>query len=494
MNARAETRVDASVELLDVLIIGGGFSGLGAAVQARMQGCKRLLVLERGDDFGGVWRENTYPGAACDVPWHLYSFSFYKKVGFSRRYPHQPEILSYIRSCANHFQLYRDAEFGVEVTSAEWDEGSATWTVSAADGRTWRTRALVSGVGQLSRPSWPEITGRDEFAGASFHSALWDHDVPLAGKRVGVIGTGASAIQFIPRVAEEAGSLTVFQRSAPYLLPRLDGPYGVANRLLFRYLPGYDKPFRFALWKSGEISTDAFDQPDSRANGIFRRVARWHLERQVTDPELREKLTPDYPVGCKRVLFSSDYYPAMQRDNVHLETQGIDHINADGVRTRDGVQHDLDVLIWGTGFKATEFLSPIRITGRDGVDLDTQWAQGAEAYLGMTVPGFPNLFLMYGPNTNLGGNSIIFMIECQMRYLADALDLLREHRLMAVRPEVYRAYNDTLQERLSHTVWAAGCSSWYHNEAGRITNNWPGRTAEYRRITSALEPSDYELA
>ncbi|WP_052367928.1 flavin-containing monooxygenase [Algiphilus aromaticivorans] len=494
MNARAETRVETETALLDVLIIGGGFSGLGAAIQARKQGCRRLRVLEKGPDFGGVWRENTYPGAACDVPWHLYSFSFFKKMGFSRRYPRQPEILDYIHACAQHFELYQDAEFGVEVTSAQWDDDSATWTVHAADGRSWRTRALVAGVGQLSRPGWPEIPGRDDFAGDAFHSAEWDHEIPLEGRRVGVIGTGASAIQFIPPVAEQAAHLTVFQRSPPYLLPRLDGPYGKLNRLLFRYVPGYERPFRFALWKSGEISTDAFDRGDSPTQRLYLRVSRWHLNRQVKDPELRAKLTPDYPIGCKRILFSSDYYPAMQRDNVHLETVGIDQINAKGVRTKDGVQHDLDVIIWGTGFKATEFLSPIRFTGRHGKDLHEQWSTGAEAYVGMTVPDFPNLFLMYGPNTNLGGNSIIFMIECQMRYLSDALEKLRDHRMLNVREDVYRDYNDRLQQRLSSTVWAAGCSSWYHNESGRITNNWPGRTAEYRRLTRRLDLEDYETA
>lgn len=494
MNAPARTRVETETALLDVLIIGGGFSGLGAAVKARKQGCRRMLVLEKGPDFGGVWRENTYPGAACDVPWHLYSFSFFRKLGFSRRYPHQPEILSYIRACAEHFGLYRDAEFGVEVTRAAWDEEAATWTVYAADGRSWRTRALVVGVGQLSRPAWPNIPGRDDFAGDAFHSAEWDHDVPLRGRRVGAIGTGASAIQYIPPVAEEAGELTVFQRSAPYLLPRLDGPYGKVNQLLYSLIPRYERPFRYALWKFGEISTDAFDRMDSPTQKLFLRVARWHLERQVKDPELRAKLTPDYPIGCKRVLFSSNYYPALQRDNVHLETSGIDHINANGVRTTDGVQHDLDVLIWGTGFQATDLLTPIRFTGRDGKDLHEQWAQGAEAYLGMTVPDFPNLFIMYGPNTNLGGNSIIYMIESQMNYLGDALDKLREHRLLNVRSDVHRAYNEDLQERLSRTVWAAGCSSWYQNAHGRIINNWPGRTGEYRRLTRRLDLADYETA
>lgn len=497
MNARAETRVDtsqaASADLLDVLIIGGGFSGLAAAVQARNNGCRRMVLLEKGPDIGGVWRENTYPGAACDVPWHLYSFSFFKKAGFSRRYPQQPEILDYMRACARHFGIYRDAIFGVEVASAHWDEATAVWHVQATDGRSWRTRALVAGVGQLSRPGWPDIRGRDDFKGEDFHSAEWDHSVSLRGKRVGVIGTGASAIQFIPEVARQAKHLTVFQRSAPYLLPRFDGPYGMLNRALFRFVPGYDKPFRYALWKSGEISTVAFDKGDTPVQRLFLRVAKKHLERQVKDPVLREKLTPDHPIGCKRILFSSNYYPALAQDNVHLETGGIDRINATGVKTRDGKQHKLDVIIWGTGFKATEFLSPIRFTGRDGVDLHEQWTEGAEAYAGMTVPNFPNLFLMYGPNTNLGGNSIIFMIECQMRYLGDALNKLREHRAISVKPAVHRAFNEKLQQRLANTVWSAGCSSWYHNAAGRITNNWPGRTEEYRNLTKRVDLEDYEV-
>ncbi|MEQ9478842.1 MAG: NAD(P)/FAD-dependent oxidoreductase [Algiphilus sp.] len=494
MNRRADTRTDTATELLDVLIIGAGFSGLGAAIQAQKQGCRRIAILEKGPDVGGVWRENTYPGAACDVPWHLYSFSFFKKVTFSRRYPRQPEILEYMRACARHFDLYRYAHFGVSVEEARWDEGTATWTITADDGRCWRTRALVVGVGQLSRPAWPDIPGREAFAGTAFHSAQWDHSVDLRGKRVAVIGTGASAIQFIPPVAEEAGQLTVFQRSAPYLLPRLDGPYGALNRFLFGRMPGYDRPFRYAIWKLADLSTDVFDEGDSPMHSLFLRVTRWHLERQVKDPELRRKLTPDYPIGCKRVLFSSDYYPALQRENVHLETQGIDHIHANGIRTKDGRDHDCDVLIWGTGFKATEFLAPIRFIGRGGVDLHEQWARGAEAYLGITVPDFPNLFLMYGPNTNLGGNSIIVMIESQMRYLADALERLRHHRLLAVKPEAAQSFNQQLQERLSHTVWAGGCSSWYQTADGRITNNWPGKTLEYRRLTRRLDIQSYETA
>lgn len=493
MNADASRPVAQEVEVLDVIVVGSGFSGLGAAIQARRSGCKRIRILEKGPDVGGVWRENTYPGAACDVPWHLYSFSFYKKVGFSRRYPCQQEILDYMRSCARHFGLYDDAEFGVHVREARWEESSACWTVEAEDGRVWRARALVAGVGQLSRPAWPNIPGRDAFKGDLFHSAEWNHEVPLDGRRVAVIGTGASAIQFIPVVAEQAGQLTVFQRSAPYLLPRLDGEYGMLNRMLFRYVPGYDRPFRFGLWELGEVSTDAFDQGEHVVTKIYRRVAKWHLERQVPDPELRAKLTPDYPIGCKRILFSSNYYPALMRDNVTVETTGIKAINASGIETVDGRQHDADVLIYGTGFAATEFLAPMRIVGRGGADLHARWNGAAEAYLGMTVPDFPNLFMMYGPNTNLGGNSIIFMIECQMRYLDGALRQLRGARRLNVRKDVFEAFNDELQERLSHTIWASGCSSWYQTADGRITNNWPGRTAEYYRRTRRFDPSAYEI-
>ncbi len=486
--------VEQAVDPLDVVIVGSGFSGLGAAIQARRCGWHRLRILEKGDDIGGVWRENTYPGAACDVPWHLYSFSFYKWFGFSRRYPHQPEILDYMRCCAKHFGLYDLIEFGAQVREARWDEAGGCWHVEAEDGRWWRARVLVAGVGQLSRPAWPNILGRKHFGGASYHSAEWDHDVPLEGRRVAVIGTGASAIQFVPEVAKVAGHLTVFQRSAPYLLPRLDGDYGLLNRLLFRYVPGYDRPFRYCLWKLGEVSTDAFDQADNAVARIFRYVTRRHLERQVPDPELRAKVTPDYPIGCKRILFSSDYYPALQRDNVTLETAGIRAINATGIETVDGRQHDADVLIYATGFRAADFLAPMHVVGRDGAELQERWRHGAKAYLGMTVPGFPNFFVMYGPNTNLGGNSIIYMIECQMRYLDGALRHLKRVRALAVRQDVFARFNEELQRRLSQTVWAAGCSSWYQTADGRITNNWPGKTYEYYRRTRHLDPADYEIA
>jgi cation diffusion facilitator CzcD-associated flavoprotein CzcO len=346
-------------------------------------------------------------------------------------------------------------------------------------------------VGQLSRPSWPNIPGLGDFSGPLFHSAQWDHSVDLKGKKVGVIGTGASAIQFIPEVAEQASQLTVFQRSAPYVLPRLDGAYGWLNRQLFKHIPGYERPFRYLLWKSGEMSTDAFDAGDNRVSKLYQWVTRRFREAQVTDPTLRKKLTPDYPIGCKRILFTSNYYPALCQPQVELNTEGVDCVTSTGVRDNTGRDIDCDVLIMGTGFKATEFLSPMQISGRDGVDLHQQWQAGAEAYLGMTVPGFPNLFLMYGPNTNLGGNSIIFMIECQARYIVQALKALRKQATLEVKPEVHQQFNAQTQERLKHTVWNAGCSSWYHTDDGRITNNWPGRTAEYRAMTAQFQPQDY---
>lgn len=493
MTSTSTTADNTTDQLLDVVIVGSGFSGLAAAVETKQRGISNWLMLEKSDDVGGVWRENTYPGAACDVPWHLYSFSFFRKSGFSRRYPHQDEILGYQQDCARHFDLYENAIFGVEVVSATWQHNESHWLITAKDGRTWRSRAVVMGVGQLSRPGWPNIPGRDSFKGDSFHSAVWDHSIPLKGRKVGVIGTGASAIQFIPHVAEDASELTVFQRSAPYLLPRIDGLYGSINRALFRSFPGYERPFRYLLWKSGEMSTVAFDQPGSKTAELYHKVSMWHLNRQIKDDALREKLTPDYTIGCKRILFSSNYYPALQQPHVSLETKNIKRITKDGITLEDGSKVDLDVIIYGTGFKATEFLSPIEITGRDGKALSDEWQQGAEAYKGITVPHFPNLFLMYGPNTNLGGNSIIYMIECQMRYVGDALSKLQDHSWIAVKPEVARHYNDQLQQRLSHTVWATGCESWYHNAAGRITNNWPGRTAEYRKLTKKVDLNDYEL-
>lgn len=477
-----------------IAIIGTGFSGLCAAIQLKQDGFDNLTLFERGDDVGGVWRENTYPGAACDVPWHLYSFSFEHRTDFSCPYPEQPEILEYQRFCARKYGIYPHIRFNTAVEAADFDDDKGVWQVSTDQGDTHTFDVLISGVGQLSRPAWPNIEGMETFTGHTFHSAEWDHDYDLAGKRVAVIGTGASAIQFIPRIAPEVGHLAVFQRSAPYLLPRFQREYGKLNRWLFRRFPHYRDIFRMGLRVLGDASAPAFHQ-QSRLSRLIHAWSRHHLRSQVRDPELRRKLTPDYPIGCKRVLFASDYYPALTRDNVDLITDPIQRITPNGIVTADGTEHTVDAIIYGTGFKATDFLAPMAIRGRGGRRLADRWSEGAEAYLGITVDDFPNLFLCYGPNTNLGGNSIIYMIECQVNYIRQCVRKLSEPdtQAMDVRPEVIRDYNNKLQDELADTVWSWGCSSWYHTADGRITNNWPGTNTRYHELTASVDLNNYRV-
>lgn len=477
----------------DVLIIGAGFSGMCAAILARQAGFT-VRMLEKGSDVGGVWRENTYPGAACDVPWHLYSYSFFKEVIFTRPYPQQAEILSYQKDCAKHYGLYDITDFNIEVTDSRWLENEALWEVTDSSGKTHKARALISSVGVLSRPAWPNIPGRESFEGEQFHSAEWRHDVSLKGKRVGVVGTGASAIQFIPEIAKEAGHLTVFQRNAPYCLPRLDEPYGKLRMFLFKHLPGAEQPMRSVLWRFGEILGNTFESPKTKTAAFFRWATRKHLEAQVKDEAMRKKLTPDYQLGCKRVLFTSNYFPTYERDNVTLHTDGIAKITPQGIVDKHGVEHELDVLVMGTGFKATEFLAPMHVYGDNGEELHDSWGKKVSAYLGMTVPGFPNFFMMYGPNTNLGGNSIIFMIECQARYIVQALQSLKSHKRIDVRSGPFAEFQKEMQERLQTMSWNSGCTSWYQTEDGYNPTNWPGPTAEYRERTATFDPSKYELA
>jgi len=478
-----------------IAIIGAGFSGLCAAIQLKKAGFNNLTIFEKGDDVGGVWRENTYPGAACDVPWHLYSFSFEHRTDYSCPYPEQAEILDYQHFCADKYEIYPHVQFNAEVVAAEFDDTQKLWHIVTGDGTRQSFNVLITGVGQLSRPGYPRLKGIDDFKGHSFHSAEWDHDYDLQGKKVAVIGTGASAIQFIPEIAKEVDKLTVFQRTPPYLLPRFQRQYGAINKWLFKTFPHYRDIFRFGIFGLAEASVPAFNE-QSRLAKLFKWVSMRHLHKQVKDPGLREKLTPDYAIGCKRILFSSSYFPAMMRPNVDLITNDISHITADGVVTQDGQTHKVDTIIYGTGFKATEFLAPISITGRDGLSLDDRWSGGAEAYKGITLDGFPNMFMCYGPNTNLGGNSIIFMIECQVNYIVDSVKKLAasDANSMEVRSEVVAKFNQKIQHELEHSVWNLGCGSWYQTADGKITNNWPGTNTRYKRITNEADLEQYKLS
>ncbi|GAA1481346.1 NAD(P)/FAD-dependent oxidoreductase [Gordonia sinesedis] len=475
-----------------ITIIGSGFGGIGMAIELRRAGFRDITIVEKADDVGGVWRDNTYPGAACDVPSHLYSFSFAPKHDWSRRFAPQAEIHRYLRETAESFGVLPHIRFGMEVTDAAFDETSGTWTVTFADGTRHTTDVLISAVGQLSRPAIPRLPGLDTFGGAVFHSATWDHDYDLTGKRVGVIGTGASAIQFVPEVAPQAAELTLFQRSAPHVLPKPDYPYPDAAITALRLIPGLHRLSRWATYWTLEPRATAFTKYPRLMKLVDWRFRR-HLRKHVPDPELRARLTPTDPIGCKRVLLSNNYYPALSRPNVDVVTDPIAEITPTGVRTADGVLHELDAILLGTGFAATDFLAPMHITGLDGVDLNDAWRDGAEAHLGMTVSGFPNMFLLYGPNTNLSHSSIVFMLESQFRYVVQAVNRLAEGdiRSLDVLPEAQSAFNETIQRRVQDTVWAAGCHSWYQTDSGKNTNNWPGFTVGYRQRTRRLDPADF---
>jgi len=477
-----------------VLIIGAGFAGMGLALELLRHGFDDFVVLERAADLGGVWRENTYPGAACDIPSPLYSYSFEPRSDWPRRFSEQRDIHEYMHGVARKYRLERFIRFGTEVTDAEFDEATGTWTVTTADGQRLTTTLLVPAVGQLSRPALPNIPGIDTFAGPSFHSAEWDHSIDLTGKRVACIGTGASAIQYIPRIQPLALELTLFQRSAAWVLPKPDVEYSPLHHRLFRYVPPVRLAERFLIWLIFEVlALGLTDLPGMKGPVVA--LANRHRETQVPDPRLRAALTPDYEPGCKRALFSNDYFPALGQANVTVETTGIAEITPTGVRTVDGVQHPADVIVYGTGFKGTEFLAPMNIYGLGGAKLADVWGeQGARAYLGMSVPRFPNLFMMYGPNTNVGAGSIVYMLESQARYVRQVVDHVtsRPGRHLAVRADVEQNWDDWLQRRLKNTPWNF-CSSWYRNAAGRITNNWPGVTALFRWKTRRFDPADYEI-
>jgi cation diffusion facilitator CzcD-associated flavoprotein CzcO/acetyl esterase/lipase len=476
-----------------VAIIGAGFGGIGLGMTLKNAGIDSFTIFEKAEGIGGVWRDNTYPGATCDVPAHLYSFSFEPNPDWSRVYSPQPEILDYLERCVAKYGIGPNLRLGTEVTRAEFDEASGRWRIETEGGETVEADVLVSACGQLSRPALSRVKGADRFKGPIFHTARWNHDVELEGKRVAVVGTGASTIQVVPAIAPRVGRLDVYQRSAPYVIPKKDRSYRTWERRLFRIFPPARLVRRFWQWLVFEVFVTAFNQfrPVGRL-GV--RLAERHLDEQVRDPALREMLRPDHVLGCKRVLISGDYYEALQRPNVELVTDGVRELTTRGVIAEDGTERDADVVVLSTGFESTRFLAPMEIWGSGGVELNEAWREGANAYLGMTVAGFPNLFIMYGPNTNLGSGSIIFQLESQMSYILDAVRKLQSRRgWLSVRPDVQRSFDREIQERLSTSVWQTGCSNWYLDEHGRNTNNWPGFTLEYRRRTRRLDLADYEL-
>lgn len=478
---------------VDTVIVGSGFAGLGAAVELDADGRRDWLILEKGGSLGGTWRDNVYPGCACDVESHLYSFSFFPNDEWTRTFARQSEIRSYLEDVADRYRLRDRVRFGASVAGAEWD--GTGWDVRLADGETIRARYVVFGTGALHEPSVPEIEGMDRFAGPAFHSAQWDHSVDLAGKRVAVIGTGASAIQFVPAIAPQVASLTLFQRTAPWVLPKPDKPIRERTRRLFRLVPGVRAAYRASIYWKHEALVAGFMHPALMQGA--EQLGRAYLRRVFAgDAELRKKVTPSFTMGCKRILMSNDYYPALRRDNVSVETGGIARITERGVVTDDGVEHEVDVIVFGTGFRVGDGMSRMAITGRDGVKLADAWRDGPQALLGTTVAGFPNLFTLVGPNTGLGHSSMVLMMESQFRYVLDAMSTVDANRAVAIdtRQESQDAYNADIQSRLDRSVWSrGGCASWYLDENGRNRTLWPGYTFTFRRRTRRVDPSHHEL-
>jgi cation diffusion facilitator CzcD-associated flavoprotein CzcO len=473
-----------------VAIIGAGFGGVAVAAALRTAGFHDFVLLEKADRLGGVWRDNAYPGCACDVPAPLYSFSFAPNPDWSRRFPPHSEILAYLQRCVTDLGLTPHLRLGAEVTGAEWDEQRSCWRLAMADGAEVVADVLVPAVGQLSRPVIPLLPGARHFRGPALHTARWDPALRIDGRRVAVVGTGASAVQLVPAIAGTAARVVVFQRSAPWTLPKPDRRYSALRRALYRRVPALMRPPRAGTWAMTVFTGAAV--LGNRAAGAFLRTAsraqRWW---QVRDPRLRALVTPDQPMGCKRVLFTSAWLPTLARPDVDLVTTPIEAVTPAGIRTADGIEHPCDVLVYGTGFAATEFLTPMRVTGRGGVRLDDVWRNGAHAYLGMAVPDFPDMFLVYGPNTNTGNTSVVYFHEAQARYIVQAVRALAAGaQPLDVRPDVAAAYDAELQSRLARSVWTA-CSSWYRTPGGRVVTNWPGMAGEYRRRTARLRLGDF---
>jgi cation diffusion facilitator CzcD-associated flavoprotein CzcO len=492
----SEPPTEPIAQEFSVVIVGAGFAGIAMGAELNRRGRPDYVVLERGSDVGGTWRDNTYPGATCDIPSRLYSLSFAPNPNWSRTFSAQPEILDYLRRVAREHGVIDRCRFDVEVIAARWDPSVRRWEVATTAGR-FRARYLIVGSGALSEPADPDLAGLASFAGPVFHSARWNHDVPLAGRRVAVIGTGASAVQIVPSIAGVTSHLDVYQRTPAWVMPRNDRAYRPLEKRLFRRLPVVARLIRAALYATHEAYVVMFAKRP-RLAGIGSRIATRHLRRQVSDPELRRRLTPQFAFGCKRVLISSDYYPTLARDDVELVTSSIATIRPTAIVTVDGTEHPTDVIIFATGFHVTD--SPIagRIRDGDGVSLAERWqVTGMQALRGTTVPGYPNLFFIVGPNTGQGHTSMVYIIESQVAYISSALRAVssRASRTLDARPDAARRYNEAVQSRLAPTVWnAGGCRSWYLDSQGRNSTLWPDFTFRYRGATRRVDLSEYELS
>ena len=477
-----------------IAVIGSGFAGLGMAIQLRQRGETDFVVLERADEVGGTWRDNHYPGAACDVQSNLYSFSFAPNPDWPRSYSEQPEIQAYLENTAARYGVYEHTVFGADVTAARWDDDAHQWIVSTTAGE-FRAQVLISAAGALADPTYPDIPGLQSFEGELMHSARWDDAVDLDGTRVAVIGTGASAIQVVPAIQPRVASIAVYQRTAPWIVPRSDRPVKRSAQFLYRHVPLFQKAVRGLLYLFRELLVVGMAKRRRMLKPV-QKVARAHLERQVRDPELRRKLTPSYRIGCKRILLSNDYYPALTRDNVEVVTDAIREVREHAIVTADGREHEVDTIIFGTGFHVTDMPIGERVRGRDGRRLVDAWGGSPKAHLGTIVHGFPNLFLLLGPNTGLGHNSVVYMMEAQVGLVVAALRHLRATGAAAIEPraEVQAAFVAEMGARARGTVWTSGgCHSWYLDATGRNSTLWPGSSYTFAKRLSKLRPEEYAL-
>ena len=479
---------------LSVAIVGSGFSGIGLAIRLRQEGIEDFAVLERGDGVGGTWHFNTYPGCACDVPSHLYSFSFAPNPGWSRTYSPQPEIRDYLRRVVGDFKVTPKVRLNCEVASARWDEAAQRWELETSQGPV-RARVLVSATGPLVEPKIPRFPGLERFAGPAFHSARWDHSVDLKGKRVAAVGTGASAIQFVPAIAPDVAQLHVFQRTPPWVMPHSSRPISRVEQRLYRALPFTQRLVRGGIYATRELLVLGFVKQPRIMKGI-EKIAERHMRSAISDPELLDKVRPDYTIGCKRILPSNEWYPALARDNVELVTDRVAEVREHSVVTADGTEREVDAIVFGTGFHVVDMPVARMVHGRDGTALEDAWDGSPNAHLGTAVAGFPNLFILLGPNTGLGHSSMVYMIESQIAYVMDALRELRRngHRTVEVRREVQDRFNREVQSRMRHTVWSTGCKSWYLDEKGNNPTLWPDWTWRFRRRTARFDPGEYVLA
>jgi cation diffusion facilitator CzcD-associated flavoprotein CzcO len=497
MSTASTPNSNATEVNVDVLIIGAGFAGICMGIKLREAGMDSFLIIEKSADIGGTWWDNRYPGCACDIPSHLYSFSFEPSADWTRMYPGQQEIQDYLKGCVARHQLAPHIRLNMRFCEAIWDEAAGNWRATTHDGVQINARVLVSGMGALHVPRYPDIKGIERFKGPAFHSSTWDHGVDLAGKNVAVVGTGASAIQFVPQIAPLAGKLLLFQRTPAWIVPRLDFAFSDKWKRRFRSIPLTRWALRQYIFWRQEFRVLGFLGNESIRKKA-EEIALRHLARRIKAPKMREALTPKYLLGCKRVLVSDDFYPTLNRPNVELVTDAIAEVRDHSVVTRDGTERPIDVLIYGTGFRATEPLIGCRVVGRGGVEIHDAWGKRMSAYLGVTVTGFPNFFMLLGPNTGLGHNSVVLMIEAQVRYAMKCLRLLkrRKQRVIEVRPESQQRFVDEIYRRMGGTVWqSGGCKSWYQDQStGEITTIWPGSVVSYLRRTRNVSPSDYQLS